>query len=160
MCEQGKSRGIRMAADSQASSQLGDVSRFNDMMLLTPTEREARLALRDHDSGLVVVAEMLRKKAHAESVIVTLGVEGMLVHAPGSNATGTDRLPAFNPAPNDVAGAGDALFVTTSLAMTGGANVWLASYLGALAAGCQVARLGNTPLSTSEIARELDDHEC
>ena len=79
---------------------------------------------------------------------------------PAPNATGTDRLPAFNPAPNDVAGAGDALFVTTSLAMTGGANVWLASYLGALAAGCQVARLGNTPLSTSEIARELDDHEC
>jgi rfaE bifunctional protein kinase chain/domain len=157
--EQGKSRGIRMAADSQASSQLGDVSRFGDMMLLTPTEREARLALRDHDSGLVVVAEMLRKKAHAESVIVTLGVEGMLIHAPASGATTTDRLPAFNPAPNDVAGAGDALFVTTSLAMAGGANVWLASYLGALAAGCQVARLGNTPLASGEIARELDDHE-
>src|SRR5262249_17023196 len=35
--------GIKMAADSQSSSQTGDISRFHDMDLITPTEREARL---------------------------------------------------------------------------------------------------------------------
>ena len=34
-----------IAADSQASSQMGDISRFHDMDLITPTEREARISL-------------------------------------------------------------------------------------------------------------------
>src|SRR5207302_4312305 len=41
LCE---ANGVAMVADSQSSSQVGDVSRFHDMLLLTPTEREARLA--------------------------------------------------------------------------------------------------------------------
>ena len=49
-------RGIMMVADSQSSSQMGDISRFTDMTLVTPTEREVRLALQDCDSGLVVLA--------------------------------------------------------------------------------------------------------
>ncbi len=35
--------GVMMAADSQVSSQIGDVSRFKGMTLITPTEREARV---------------------------------------------------------------------------------------------------------------------
>ena len=35
-----RSRGIWMVGDSQSSSQVGDVSRFKDMMLLTPTEEK------------------------------------------------------------------------------------------------------------------------
>jgi bifunctional ADP-heptose synthase (sugar kinase/adenylyltransferase) len=42
---------IMMVADSQSSSQVSDVSRFRGMRLLTPTEREARLAVRDFSSG-------------------------------------------------------------------------------------------------------------
>jgi len=44
-----------MVADSQSSSQVGDISRFTGMELVTPTEREARLALRDFNVGLVVL---------------------------------------------------------------------------------------------------------
>ena len=72
---------LLMVADSQSSSQIGDVSRFTDTMLLTPTEREARLAVRDFDSGLVVLAEKLRTKARAKNVVLTLGAEGLLAHA-------------------------------------------------------------------------------
>jgi rfaE bifunctional protein kinase chain/domain len=59
-------RGIMMVADSQSSSQVGDISRFKHAVLLTPTEREARLALGNYDDGLVVVAERLREKADAQ----------------------------------------------------------------------------------------------
>ncbi|MBU2629147.1 MAG: adenylyltransferase/cytidyltransferase family protein, partial [Proteobacteria bacterium] len=48
-----KKKKIMMVADSQSSSQIGDVSRFEHMWLMTPTEREARLALKDFESGLV-----------------------------------------------------------------------------------------------------------
>ena len=71
-----------MAADSQASSQYADISRFKGMTLITPTEREARLALRDFESGLVSIGERLREAACATNVVMTLGPEGLMVHAP------------------------------------------------------------------------------
>ena len=61
-------RSIMMVADSQSSSQIGDVSRFRKTALLTPTEREARLALGNYEDGLVVLAEALRKKANAQNI--------------------------------------------------------------------------------------------
>jgi bifunctional ADP-heptose synthase (sugar kinase/adenylyltransferase) len=74
-------KNILMVADSQSSSQVGDVSRFKNMLLLTPTEREARLAVRDFNSGLVVLAEKLREQAFAKNIILKLGAEGMIAHA-------------------------------------------------------------------------------
>jgi bifunctional ADP-heptose synthase (sugar kinase/adenylyltransferase) len=147
-----------MVADSQSSSQVGDISRFKSMLLIKPTEREARLALRDFDSGLVVLVEELRRKAKAENVILTLAAEGLLVHAansPGETVV-TDRLPAFNTAPKDAAGAGDSFFVCASLALANGCDIWRAAYLASIAAACQVGRIGNIPVTASDIIRELD----
>ncbi|MBI5576922.1 MAG: adenylyltransferase/cytidyltransferase family protein [Deltaproteobacteria bacterium] len=150
-------RGIMMAADSQSSSQTGDISRFRNMSLITPTEREARLAVRDFDSGLVVLAEKLKEKSHARNVVITLGSEGTLIHAEINevNPHLTDRLPALNSAPKDVAGAGDSLLICASMAMAVGADIWRSMYLGSLAAACQVGRLGNIPLSTDELMAEI-----
>lgn len=157
--EECRRRNILMVADSQSSSQIGDVSRFTNMMLLTPTEREARLAVRDFDSGLVVLAEKLRKKARAKNVVLTLGAEGLLAHAATSRQDEwlTDRLPAFNRAPKDSAGAGDSLLISCSMAMAVGADIWQSMYLGSIAAACQVSRVGNMPLSPQDIAQELAD---
>jgi len=114
--------------------------------------------MRDFDSGLVILAEAIRKKAKAANVILTLGAEGLLVHA--SNGSGgevfTDRLPALNTAPKDPAGAGDSFFVSASLALTVDASVWCSAYLGSIAAACQVGRIGNIPITTSDIIQELD----
>jgi len=150
-------RNIMMVADSQSSSQVSDVSRFHGMRLLTPTEREARLAVRDFRSGLVVLAEALRLKSNAEQIILTLGSEGLLIHAPDHKVDNfvTDRLPAFNTAPKDVAGAGDSLLTCASLALAVGANIWQSAYLGSVAAACQVSRVGNSPLSGQELVTEL-----
>jgi len=144
-------RGIPMVADSQASSQIGDVSRFHGMRLLAPTEYEARLATRDFSSGLAVLAHELQAKARPEHVFITLGAEGLLIHT----ASGTDRLPAFNRAPKDVAGAGDSLLTCASMALVAGADVWRSAYLGCVAAACQVGRLGNFPLTVDELLKEL-----
>ncbi len=151
-----RERHIPMAADSQASSQIGDVSRFTGVRLLTPTEYEARLAMRDSQSGLVVLADGLLHKAQAEHIIVTLASEGILIHSPhGTSGLITDRLPAFNLSPKDVSGAGDSLFTTASMALTLGASIWQAAYLGSVAAAYQVSRTGNAPLSAGELIAEL-----
>lgn len=147
--------GVMCAADSQASSQISDISRFKGMSLITPTEREARLALRDNEAGLAVVADRLQRVAEATHVVITLGAEGMLIHAPKDGAYRAERLPAFNTAPKDVAGAGDSFFTCTAMALRLGVDIWMASYLGALAAACQVSRVGNMPLSASELQTEI-----
>ena len=155
LVEKCKKRDIMMAADSQASSQLSDISRFKNMDLITPTEREARLAVQDFESGLVVVAERLQNISGARNIVVTLGAEGMLLHVGEKGTFVTDRLPAFNTAPKDVAGAGDSLFTCTSLAMRAGLDVWRSVYLGNVAAACQVSRVGNMPLSRRDLVSEI-----
>lgn len=149
--------GVMMAADSQSSSQMGDVSRFRGMRLVTPTEREARLALQDFDSGLVVLADKLRAKAQAANVVITLGAEGILIQA-GDNPTKawpTDRLPALNVAPKDPAGGGDSFLTCAAMTLAVGGDLWEASYLGSLAAACQVGRIGNIPLTREELIQEI-----
>jgi len=150
-------RDIMMVADSQSSSQFGDVSRFKGAALLTPTEREARIALGNYEDGLVVIAETLRQRANAENIAITLGTEGVLIHAKVTEKGQwlTDRLAALNTAPKDTAGAGDCLLVCAAMAMAVGRSIWESLYLGSLAAACQVGRVGNIPLSAGELLVEI-----
>jgi rfaE bifunctional protein kinase chain/domain len=157
MIQSAEERGVMMAADSQSSSQVGDISRFQGMALLTPTEREARISTRNHQDGLVVLAEALRLQSSAKSILLKLGEEGLLIHA-GMGADNdwlTDRVGALNTAPKDVAGAGDSLLITSALTLASGGTIWEAACLGSLAAAVQVGRVGNTPIDIDELLREL-----
>lgn len=152
-----KSRSVMLVADSQSSSQVGDISRFKGMTLLTPTEREARISTRNHEDGLVVLAEQLRQQADAQNILLKLGEEGLLIHARNGKAWGwlTDRVDALNSASKDVAGAGDSLLIASAMTLAIGGNIWEAACLGSLAAAVQVGRVGNTPLCTKELLQEL-----
>ena len=152
-----KSRGVLLAADSQSSSQLGDVSRFRCMDLITPTEREARISTRNREDGLVVLAEQLRQQANARNVLLKLGEEGLLIHSSGVNKDDwlTDRVHALNSAAKDLAGAGDSLLIASAMTLACGGTIWEAACLGSLAAAVQVGRVGNTPLRSEEILRKL-----
>lgn len=144
--------GVICVADSQSSSQIGDVSRFKNMALISATEREVRVSLRDNDDGLTVIAERLRVLARAKSVMVKLGADGVLLHMDsGDGRITTDQLPALNQNPIDVAGAGDSMLITTGMALALGATPWIASSLGSIAAGMQVGQLGNKPLSRADL---------
>ena len=148
-----------IVADCQSSSQIGDVSKYENTALLTPTEREARLAMRDFESGLIALSNSLKQKAKAQNIFVTMASEGLLIHAHDENAESgytTDRLPALNSFAKDTAGAGDCLLVASSLAIASGADIWTSAYLGSLAAACQVERIGNFPLQASELLTRLN----
>lgn len=156
ICELCTAMNIKMVADSQSSSQFGDITRFKNMFLMTPTEREARLGLRDFDSGLVVLAESLLTKCIATNILITLGSEGVLISSTDTNEGYlTDRLPAMNNSPKDVSGAGDCLLVTTAMALASNCNIWESTYLGSIAAACQVGRIGNIPIKIDDIFFEL-----
>ena len=150
-----KQNNVMMAADSQSSSQMGDISRFLDMDLVTPTEREARISLNNYEDGLVILADKLRKKSNSKNVLLKLGEEGLIIHGPHHEHWLTDKINALNESPRDVAGAGDSLLISSFLAIICGGNILDASFIGSLAAAIQVGRLGNTPLTVNELFLEL-----
>ena len=90
-----KKNNIIVAADSQTSSQVGDISRYTDMDLITPTEKEARVALNNTDDGLVILAQKLTEKSHAKNLAITLAEEGILIHKPSKDFSNweNDKLP-------------------------------------------------------------------
>ena len=152
-----KDHNIMISADSQSSSQFGDVSRFKGAHLITPTEREARLALHNYDDGLVVLADKLMAKTSAQNILLKLGSDGIIAQMAKKQdrMPHTERLDALNINPVDVSGAGDSVLITASLALAAGATLWQASLLGSVAAFIQVGRLGNMPIRSSEITQVL-----
>jgi rfaE bifunctional protein kinase chain/domain len=154
LCNKNK---VQIFADSQSSSQTGDSSRFKRATFIALTEREARLALHDSTSGLVVLAEKICKKSNTQYCLLKVGSDGLLIHVQESNKLykSTDQVPALNNTPVDVAGAGDSMLAAASLAMISGANIWEAAYIGSVMAAIQVARIGNIPITSEELKREL-----
>jgi rfaE bifunctional protein kinase chain/domain len=152
-----KKNTIFTAADSQSSSQVGDISRFKGVDLITPTEREARISTRNHEDGLVVLAEQVRLESLAKNVLLKMGEEGVLIHASNEDRSDwlTDRVEALNSMPKDVAGAGDSLLTVSSMTLACGGDIWSAACLGSLAAAHQVGRVGNTPLTADELLKDL-----
>ena len=155
LIEAAKNYGIILAADSQCSSQIGDVARFTDMDLLTPTEKEARISLRNNDDGLAAIANELQQKTRAKNVCLKIGAEGMLMLWEDQSTSAEavfDRLKAFNSSAVDVAGAGDSLLITAAMGLATRAHPSEAMYLANVAAAIQVGRVGNIPLSIEEIS--------
>ena len=146
---------VPCVADCQSSSQVGDITKYKGLLLATPTEREARLGLKNQSDGLVTIAECLRQETVSDYVLLKLAGEGLLVHAKFDDNVKTDQLPALNQMPSDVSGAGDALLIAASLALISGGSIWEASYIGSLAAAIQVSRNGNIPISLNDLFSEI-----
>lgn len=156
LCQQ---QHIKVVADSQTSSQVGDISRYRNMDLITPTEKEVRVALNNPDDGLVILAKKLSEKSNPKNVVITLAEEGIFIHKPGDNSQQweNDRLPAINKNAVDPAGAGDCFLAASALALTAGATSWQACYLGSIASACQVGSVGNTPLELTTLKKAVMD---
>jgi rfaE bifunctional protein kinase chain/domain len=148
-------KNIMMVADSQSSSQVGDITKFKKMTLVTPTEREIRLSLNDFESGLVVLSENLSKVANSQYIFTTLGAEGIMIYNTNKDELLTDNIEALGKVVKDVSGAGDSLLTCSSMALAVGATIWQSAYLGSLAAAIQVSRIGNIPIEKDNILEEL-----
>jgi len=152
----GKENNIMMVADSQSSSQIGDISKFKEMTLVTPTEREIRLSLNDFESGLVVLSSKLTSNTSAKYIFTTLGAEGVMIYNSSQGELLTDNINAIGNVVKDVSGAGDSLLTCSSMALAVGATIWQASYLGSIASAIQVSRVGNIPIKKDELLDELE----
>ena len=153
-----KKNGISVSADSQTSSQVGDLSRFREVDLLTPTEIEARTELKDYTSGLAVIMEKLRNRIKPRVILVKVGADGVVIG--GTNSKGLpvilDALPALNISPVDVSGAGDSLLAAASLGLFVENNPSKAALIGSIAAAVQISRIGNIPVTSKQLLEAID----
>jgi len=144
--------GAVQVADSQTSSQLGDITKFQNMTAVYATEHESRTSLRDKDSGLVVLGTRLLERTNSTHIFLKLGPDGLLtLSRPTEKPEKPDLVPSVARSPVDTAGAGDSLLVASALTIAAGGSSWHAAAIGAVAAGIQVSRLGNTPITFNSI---------
>ena len=146
-----------IACDSQSSSQIGDISKFKNVNLITPTELEARISLKNNEDGLNILVEKLRYNCNAEKVILKLGREGIIMHNydKRKNFFETNRMESFSLNPIDVAGAGDSLLVGSSMALALGAGLKEAALIGSILSAIQISREGNIPILKSELLKAI-----
>lgn len=145
---------IQIAADSQSSSQVGNLGKFKGAHNIFATEREARLQLRNEQDGLAVIAGNLRKELGARNIFLKLGADGVILE--GVEDINTERLPALNKNPVDISGAGDSMLAASGLSLSVGSSLLESALVGSTAAAIQVSRRGNTPVSLQEVLRLLE----
>ena len=150
--ELAKVHNIRVFGDVQCSSQIGNVAKLNNIDLITPTEKEARIATGDNTSGLEKLARELYKKTGNRHLAITLGAQGVLVltnEVPSKNYS--EYFPALESESVDVAGAGDSMLAGYALSICSKLSIFEATALASCLAAISVKRVGNIPIKTSEI---------
>ena len=152
---------IPLFGDLQCSSQIGDISKFQNFQLLCPTEREARIALNNQDDSVETVANMLMDETRSSKLLVKLGADGFIAYDRDAETGFMHRqhFPALIANPMDVAGAGDALLAAVSVGLTHGLTLMEASALGCCVAGLAVQTVGNIPVRQEEVKRFVDQRE-
>ena len=153
-------------ADSQLATRWGNICDFKNFDLITPTEKEARFSLADQDSNLSRLTEQLKKENNYSNLILKLGKMG--VFCVGNNINkkknGGDNLIAFALSSFvdkviDPVGAGDALLAYSTLAFLETKSLFVASFLGSIAAAVKCEKDGNKTINPSELYKKIDNIE-
>jgi rfaE bifunctional protein kinase chain/domain len=147
---------IPIFGDVQCSSQFGTCLKFQNFSLISPNEREARIALGDNDSGLEKLAMNLLSKTHCEGLLLTLGANGFIAYDNTGSSPVSESFPALDPNPLDVTGAGDALLSAVAIATAAGWPLMKAAALGTCVSALQVGRIGNTPIHADLVRKYIE----
>ena len=83
---------------------------------------------------------------------MTRAADGLFLKSKSSKSMSQPELiPSLTKNPVDVSGAGDSLLVISGLALACGASLEEAALLGSIGAAIQVQRVGNIPITSSDI---------
>jgi rfaE bifunctional protein kinase chain/domain len=145
-----RARGVSVVVDSH-----GDLFRFRGITAATPNQPEAAGTLRTPirtEEDLDAAGVALLEGMDACGILVTRGSEGIALYERSSEPY---KLPASLRSDAQVVdpnGAGDTVAAVFTLAMAGGATMRTAAYLGNIAGGEVVRRLGAATLTRRELA--------
>ena len=150
---------VKVFADSQSSSQLGYVTKFKDITLICPNEKEARLSLRNKNSGIEHLAMQLFKECNPKYLIMTLGSQGFISYLKDSNKKIVNQyFPALTSNPLDVTGAGDSLLACMALSISSGSSVMEASAISCFICNLVVESIGNKPVNAEQLIERMNEY--
>ena len=127
---------------------------YRGVTSLTPNRKEAYGAYRQLVAGatgresLETVGFGLLKKLQSESMLITLGEDGMALFQKNGKV---NVIPTAAQEVFDVSGAGDTVIATFALALAAGARLLEAALIANLAAGIVVGKLGTASVNTEEL---------
>lgn len=133
---------------------------FHGVNLLTLNHPEAEAASGDKiedEKSLQHAGERILERTGAEWVVITRGAQGMSVF--GANGSPPVHIPVLPVEVYDVAGAGDTVVSTLTLALAAGADVISAARLANFAGASVVRKLGVASAVPSEIAHLIRESE-
>ena len=149
--ERARARELPIVADSRYA-----LHEFVGVTCATPNETEIEPLLKRKLESREAVEEAgieLRRRLEARVLIITRGKLGMTIFTDGVPR----HLPAFGGDAVDVAGAGDTVSATVSLALAAGAGVEDAARLANYAASRVVLERGTAVTDTEAVRRCLRD---
>ena len=128
---------------------------YQRVTALTPNRVEAGEAVgRDLESDIEVrrAGHEILQRLDCEGVLITLGEDGMCLFEPGGNEI---TIPTVAQEVFDVAGAGDTVIATFTLALAAGATMEQAARIANYAAGVVVGKLGVAVATPEELRVRL-----
>jgi D-glycero-beta-D-manno-heptose-7-phosphate kinase len=127
---------------------------YRGARLVSPNLKEAlELARLGGEVALGLLGRTLVRKWGSDSVLITLGEEGMCLFEQRKKLF---QIPTVAREVFDVSGAGDTVIGTIALALASGANLRQASRIANCAAGVVVGKLGTATLTTDELLSALN----
>ena len=156
--ELARRHGLMLFGDLQCSSQVGSITRFRNFSLLSPNERELRLAMQNKDSGLESLSQKLLANKHCERLIVKLAAEGFIAYDRGTDGQiFSQPFPALSVNPLDVAGAGDSVLAVMATGLASSQAMMPTAALACCMAALAVETMGNTPINVNTLRNSLEE---
>ncbi len=153
-----RQRGLKLYGDLQCSSQVGNANKFKGYTVLTPNERELRLATRDKDAGIESLARRFMEASYCENLMVKLASEGLVVYKMSRyGQISSQAFPALSVTPVDVTGAGDSILAVVSAALSAGIGIMKAAALACCIAAVAVENMGNVRITKDDLRKKVEE---
>lgn len=129
---------------------------YRGVTCITPNEKEAEggsgIAI-ENDNDINKAGEKLLKDLFLDSVLITLGENGMRLFEKEGKIT---HIPTVAQEVFDVSGAGDTVIAAFTLALACGATKLEAAHLSNFAAGIVVSKVGTAVVTKEELLERID----
>lgn len=146
-----------IAADCQISSQLGNIKKFENIDLITPTEHELRSSYSDNNSSILTLIDNFLRNNNIKNLVITLGIDGILIPKIYKDETHLHSLDALNKNPLNVSGAGDVFLTFSTLSLLQKeCNIFEASLIASIASALKISYMEKKPVETEDVKNIID----
>ncbi len=154
--EVSKKYNLFLFGDLQCSTQVGDVTKFKNFSVICPNEKEARIALKDKESGLEIICQKLIANTSSKALILTLGAEGLIAYDNNDpKRIIRQAFPSLSVNPIDLSGAGDSLIAIIAASISSGGSIMHAAALGTCMSSIAVQNMGNKSIEAYQVKEKL-----